>query len=261
MPRRVADVRRRSSTFWNQVRTIRSFFLVVSALLLRSSTCSWSLQVRQGRGTNPWGARTLEWMTSSPPPYYNFKHIPTVTDCPYDFGEAAAVRGARRRIDAARPRDDRGADRGRERGVAWLTRSRDVDAMARYDAAASTPKRAHPALGLRALPRRDSCCSRRSSSPICTCETRRRRGRRPHGHQPRLDVAFAALNSVVLFGSGVTMHFALETGSTAKGASTLWLLATIVLGALFLCGQALRVPERSTSTWSGGDSSARRSSP
>src|SRR5579875_2750540 len=31
------------------------------------------------------------------------------------------------------------------------------------------------------------------------------------GHQlPRLDTAFAAFNSVVLFGSGVTMHWALE---------------------------------------------------
>lgn len=29
-------------------------------------------------GDNPWGAGTLEWATSSPPPQYNFAELPTV---------------------------------------------------------------------------------------------------------------------------------------------------------------------------------------
>ena len=29
-------------------------------------------------GPNPWGAPSLEWATSSPPPVYNFAHIPVV---------------------------------------------------------------------------------------------------------------------------------------------------------------------------------------
>ncbi|ABE49562.1 MULTISPECIES: cytochrome o ubiquinol oxidase subunit I [Methylobacillus] len=29
---------------------------------------------------DPWGARTLEWSTSSPPPFYNFAHVPVVKD-------------------------------------------------------------------------------------------------------------------------------------------------------------------------------------
>jgi len=31
-------------------------------------------------GDNPWGAATLEWATASPPPPYNFAHIPVVDD-------------------------------------------------------------------------------------------------------------------------------------------------------------------------------------
>lgn len=35
---------------------------------------------------NPWGARTLEWQTSSPPYEHNFHHAPQVTGHPYDYG-------------------------------------------------------------------------------------------------------------------------------------------------------------------------------
>ena len=60
------------------------------------------------------------------------------------------------------------------------------------------------------------------------------------GHQlPWFDTAFAALNSVVLFGSGVTMHFALESWKhLKKDAFNAWLILTIVLGIGFLLGQA-----------------------
>jgi len=54
----------------------------------------------------------------------------------------------------------------------------------------------------------------------------------------RLDTTFAALNSVVLFGSGATMHFALENWKHGKFMKyTGWLIATIVLGVWFLAGQ------------------------
>ncbi len=60
------------------------------------------------------------------------------------------------------------------------------------------------------------------------------------GHQlPWFDTNFAAVNSIVLFGSGVTMHFALENWKHLNKAKfNLWLLATIVLGIAFLGGQA-----------------------
>ncbi len=60
------------------------------------------------------------------------------------------------------------------------------------------------------------------------------------GHQlPRLDVNLAAANSIVLFGSGVTMHYALESWKHgARKQFDVWILATIVLGIAFLGGQA-----------------------
>jgi cytochrome c oxidase subunit 3 len=61
-----------------------------------------------------------------------------------------------------------------------------------------------------------------------------------NGHQlPWFDTSFAAMNSIVLFGSGVTMHFALENWKHLNKAKfNAWLIATIVLGLGFLLGQA-----------------------
>jgi cytochrome c oxidase subunit 3 len=55
----------------------------------------------------------------------------------------------------------------------------------------------------------------------------------------RLDVAFASFNSMVLFGSGCTMHYALENWKHGNFWKYVWcMLSTIVLGAMFLAGQA-----------------------
>jgi cytochrome c oxidase subunit III len=60
----------------------------------------------------------------------------------------------------------------------------------------------------------------------------------PPGIQ-HLDVAFASLNSVVLFGSGATMHYALENWKHGNfNRYALFMIATIILGAGFLAGQA-----------------------
>jgi cytochrome c oxidase subunit III len=73
------------------------------------------------------------------------------------------------------------------------------------------------------------------------------------GHQlPRLDTAFAAFNSVVLFGSGVTMHYALENWKHAKrGGFNLFMLLTIILGLGFLGGQAYEYAHAAIGGWSG----------
>jgi cytochrome c oxidase subunit 1 len=74
------------AVFWNRFESIASFLMVASVLLFAINLV---VSLRRGRpaGNNPWGARTLEWMISSPPPYYNFKKIPQVTGRPYDFSQ------------------------------------------------------------------------------------------------------------------------------------------------------------------------------
>jgi cytochrome c oxidase subunit 1 len=84
MPRRVA-VYDPEFEFWNIVVSICSFFLAASTLILFANM-AWSFKNGKKAGPNPWGARTLEWMISSPPPYYNFKKVPAVLATPYDFG-------------------------------------------------------------------------------------------------------------------------------------------------------------------------------
>jgi heme/copper-type cytochrome/quinol oxidase subunit 3 len=69
----------------------------------------------------------------------------------------------------------------------------------------------------------------------------------------RLDVAFGALNSIVLFGSGVTMHFALESWKNLKTrAFNVWIVTTTLLGIAFLLGQAHEYTSAPAGlTWSG----------
>ncbi|GIW20710.1 MAG: hypothetical protein KatS3mg065_1006 [Chloroflexota bacterium] len=37
-----------------------------------------SLRSGQPAGNDPWEANTLEWATTSPPPPYNFEHLPPI---------------------------------------------------------------------------------------------------------------------------------------------------------------------------------------
>jgi cytochrome c oxidase subunit 3 len=74
-----------------------------------------------------------------------------------------------------------------------------------------------------------------------------------YGHQlPRLDTAFAAVNSVVLFGSGVTMHYALENWKHGtRSRYNLFMGLTVLLGLAFLGGQAYEYAHAQIGGWSG----------
>ena len=64
--------------FWNLVATVGSFVLAVGVLLFFVN-----IYVSHRKGTekaplDPWDARSLEWITTSPPKEHNFDRIPTV---------------------------------------------------------------------------------------------------------------------------------------------------------------------------------------
>jgi heme/copper-type cytochrome/quinol oxidase subunit 1 len=62
----------------NLVSTIGAFIVALGVLLF---VLNGVVSMKRGRvaGANPWAASTLEWATSSPPPPYNFPHIPVVS--------------------------------------------------------------------------------------------------------------------------------------------------------------------------------------
>jgi len=77
MPRRIADYANPSWNDWNLAATIGGFLIALSMVPFL-----WNVFVslRNGRvaGPDPWEGNTLEWATSSPPPPYNFEHLPEI---------------------------------------------------------------------------------------------------------------------------------------------------------------------------------------
>ncbi len=78
MPRRIAVYA--STSGWGQLNllaTIGSFIIAASMLPFL-----WNvfISLRSGKlaGDDPWEGNTLEWATSSPPPPYNFDHLPPI---------------------------------------------------------------------------------------------------------------------------------------------------------------------------------------
>ena len=54
-------------------------------LILGLVTLLVSLKTGAKAPPNPWGGKSLEWETASPPITENFKRTPLVTHGPYDF--------------------------------------------------------------------------------------------------------------------------------------------------------------------------------
>src|SRR5204863_362033 len=78
MPRRVYTYP--ANMGWNTlnlISTAGAVLLLIGGLLFVYNVLR-SLRIGAVAGDNPWGADTLEWGTSSPPPVYNFLHIPVV---------------------------------------------------------------------------------------------------------------------------------------------------------------------------------------
>ena len=85
MPRRYQDYLPQFNDL-NMLSTIGSWILVAGLLTMIINLVR---AIRNGSPApdNPWGATTLEWQTTSPPPLLNFATPPEVTTGPYDFTE------------------------------------------------------------------------------------------------------------------------------------------------------------------------------
>jgi cytochrome c oxidase subunit I+III len=62
----------------NQLSSLGALALAISFLIFLVNVIK-SLRAGERAGDNPWGASSLEWATTSPPPPYNFPHVPVVT--------------------------------------------------------------------------------------------------------------------------------------------------------------------------------------
>ena len=88
MPRRYYDYQP-EFTIYHQISTVGSWILLLGMLIM-----AVNLFVSLKRGAeapvNPWGARSLEWETQSPPIEHNFHEIPHVVEGPYEYPVAGA---------------------------------------------------------------------------------------------------------------------------------------------------------------------------
>jgi cytochrome c oxidase subunit 1 len=62
---------------YNLLSTIGALVLIVSALIFLYNLIA-SIRNGEAAGTDPWDARTIEWMTASPPAEHNFDEIPVI---------------------------------------------------------------------------------------------------------------------------------------------------------------------------------------
>jgi cytochrome c oxidase subunit I len=78
MPRRIQSYPASLGlSFWNFVSSVGAFTIAIGVLVFLVNAVS-SFRRPKDMSADPWDARTLEWLTSSPPPEYNFEEIPVV---------------------------------------------------------------------------------------------------------------------------------------------------------------------------------------
>ena len=86
-------------------------FLVFAGLIILGRNMVASFKRGQVAGDNPWDARTLEWMISSPPPEHDFDRIPKVLDRPHMYGVSGSVHarlGVEKELESAKGQETQG---------------------------------------------------------------------------------------------------------------------------------------------------------
>jgi cytochrome c oxidase subunit I+III len=78
MPRRIYTYL--PETGWGRLNLLATVgaFVIAASVAVFVGNALWSLGRGRTAGDNPWGADTLDWATASPPPRYNFAHVPVV---------------------------------------------------------------------------------------------------------------------------------------------------------------------------------------
>jgi cytochrome c oxidase subunit I len=89
-PRRVFEYASNLQTL-NDISSISAYFLGASFIFFIINFV-WSIYlIPHEAPPNPWNSLGLEWQTPTPVPWFNFEHIPVVTNDPYHYGEPDAV--------------------------------------------------------------------------------------------------------------------------------------------------------------------------
>ncbi len=88
MPRRYYNYVEQFTTL-HQLSTVGTWIMLVGFVIIAIYLVQ-SLRKGAKAPSNPWNARSLEWMTSCPPPTENFAYTPVVTHGPYDFHKPIA---------------------------------------------------------------------------------------------------------------------------------------------------------------------------
>ncbi len=69
----------------NRVSSVGAYMIGIGFIIGLVAVIHALLSKQENCGPNPWGAKTLEWTTTSPPPHDNFEHTPIVTAGPYEY--------------------------------------------------------------------------------------------------------------------------------------------------------------------------------
>ena len=83
MPRRYYDYLPAYESL-NKISTIGAWTIGLG-FLIALGVIIHAMRKGEKASDNPWGAKTLEWQTSSPPPHENFINDPVVTAGPYEY--------------------------------------------------------------------------------------------------------------------------------------------------------------------------------